>query len=269
MPFITVGQENSADIELFYNDQGSGQPVVLIHGYPLNGASWELQTAALLRSGYRVITYDRRGFGASSQPSTGYDYDTFAADLDALLTKLDLTDVALVGFSMGGGEVARYLGRYGPERVSKAGFLGAVTPCLLKTEDNPTGVGRDGLLPGLLRGPRRRTGSPSTPASSPTSTTWTRTSGSRISEEAVRNSWNVAAGGGAVAAAAAPLTWPTDFRDDLAVDRRPGPDRARNQGQHRAHRRQRPRAGQAASRMRPTSSSTAPRTVSWPPTATR
>ena len=128
MPYITVGQENTADIELCYTDQGSGRPVVLIHGYPLSGASWEQQTAALLEAGYRVITYDRRGFGASSQPSVGYDYDTFAADCNAVLETLDLTDVALVGFSMGGGEVARYLGRYGSDRISAAGFLGRDHP---------------------------------------------------------------------------------------------------------------------------------------------
>ncbi|MDN5805365.1 MAG: alpha/beta hydrolase, partial [Microlunatus sp.] len=113
MGFITVGQENTADIDVYYEDVGSGQPIVLIHGYPSNGASWEKQTRALLQAGYRVITYDRRGFGASSKPATGYDYDTFAADLAAVLEILDLTEAVLVGFSMGTGEVARYLSRYG------------------------------------------------------------------------------------------------------------------------------------------------------------
>src|ERR1700690_3925624 len=140
MPFITVGKENSGLIELYYEDHGTGKPVVLIHGWPLSGASWEKQVAALLASGHRVITYDRRGFGRSSQPSTGYDYDTFAEDLNKLVTKLQLREFALVGFSMGGGEVARYLGAYGSQRVSKAVFISSVPPFLLKTADNPEGV---------------------------------------------------------------------------------------------------------------------------------
>jgi pimeloyl-ACP methyl ester carboxylesterase len=140
MSTITVGQENSTPIEIYYEDHGSGQPVVLVHGWPLSGASWERQVAALLDAGHRVITYDRRGFGQSSRPATGYNYDTFAEDLHKLVTKLDLRDVALVGFSMGGGEVARYFGRYGSEGVSKAVFMSAVTPFLLKTADNPEGV---------------------------------------------------------------------------------------------------------------------------------
>src|SRR5438445_11755991 len=134
MPYVTVGQENSGTMDLSYEDHGSGKPVVLIHGYPLSGRSWERQTLALLREGYRVVTYDRRGFGKSSQPTTGYDYDTFAEDLNKLITKLELRDVALVGFSMGGGEVARYLGTYGSDRVQKAAFLAAVPPFLLTTQ---------------------------------------------------------------------------------------------------------------------------------------
>ena len=126
MSFISVGKENSESIELYYEDHGSGTPVVLIHGFPLSGRSWEKQSVALLREGYRVITYDRRGFGKSSQPTSGYDYDTFAEDLNALMTKLDLHDAALFGFSMGGGEVARYLGKHGSKRVSKAGILSGV-----------------------------------------------------------------------------------------------------------------------------------------------
>ncbi len=122
MPRITVGQENSGHIELYFEDHGSGRPVVLIHGWPLSGRSWEKQTTALLEAGYRVITYDRRGFGESSKPTFGYEYDTLAADLHALLTHLDLRDAALVGFSMGGGEVARYVGKHGTERVKKAAF---------------------------------------------------------------------------------------------------------------------------------------------------
>src|ERR1700730_7025574 len=137
---ITVGRQNSEDIELYYEDHGTGQPVLLIHGYPLNGHSWERQERALLDAGYRVVTYDRRGFGQSSQPTIGYDYDTFAADLNALLEHLDLNQVVLVGFSMGTGEVTRYLGKYGSARVKKAALLGATPPFLLKTDDNPDGV---------------------------------------------------------------------------------------------------------------------------------
>src|SRR6266404_5049874 len=140
MPYVTVGQENSAPIELYYEDHGSGQPVVLIHGYPLDGHSWEKQLPALLESGKRVITYDRRGFGQSSQPTTGYDYDTFAEDLRKVVTKLELRDFTLVGFSMGGGEVARYIGKFGSEGVSKAVILSGVPPYLLKTPDNAEGV---------------------------------------------------------------------------------------------------------------------------------
>src|SRR5437660_2275335 len=140
MPYITVGKENSGNIELYYEDHGSGQPVVLIHGYPLSGASWEKQVPVLMEAGYRVITYDRRGFGKSSQPTAGYNYDTFAEDLHKLVTQLKLHDFTLVGFSMGGGEVARYVGKYGSKGVSKAVFISAVPPFLLKTPDNPEGV---------------------------------------------------------------------------------------------------------------------------------
>src|ERR1700730_16713021 len=138
--YIEVGQENSTPIDLYYEDHGSGRPVVLIHGYPLSGASWEKQTSALLAAGHRVITYDRRGFGKSSQPTTGYDYDTFAEDLHTLVTHLELRDFALVGFSMGGGEVARFLGKYGSQGVRKAVIMSGVPPFLLKTKDNPEGV---------------------------------------------------------------------------------------------------------------------------------
>jgi non-heme chloroperoxidase len=137
--FVQVGNENSAPVELYYEDHGSGSPVVLIHGWPLSGRSWENQVPALVEAGHRVITYDRRGFGRSSQPWTGYDYDTFAADLDALLNHLDLSDVTLVGFSMGGGEVVRYIGRYGTARVSRAVLAAAVPPYLYKSDDNPEG----------------------------------------------------------------------------------------------------------------------------------
>jgi non-heme chloroperoxidase len=140
MSYVKVGTENGADISIYYEDHGQGRPVVLIHGYPLDGHSWERQHRVLLAAGYRVISYDRRGFGRSSQPAVGYDYDTFAADLAALLDHLDLTGAVLVGFSMGTGEVTRYLGRYGSARISKAALLGAVPPFLLKTDDNPLGV---------------------------------------------------------------------------------------------------------------------------------
>ena len=140
MPYVKVGSENSGDIELYYEDHGSGKPVVLIHGYPLSGASWEKQIPVLLNGGHRVITYDRRGFGKSSQPTTGFNYDTFAEDLHKLIAHLNLQDLALVGFSMGGGEIARYLGKYGSKGISKAVIIGGVPPFLLKTEDNQEGV---------------------------------------------------------------------------------------------------------------------------------
>jgi non-heme chloroperoxidase len=140
MPYVNVGTENGADIDLYYEDHGGGQPVLLIHGYPLNGRSWERQERVLLAAGYRVITYDRRGFGQSAKPATGYDYDTFAADLSAVVEHLDLTGVVLGGFSMGTGEVTRYLGRYGSARVAKAFLVGVIPPLLLKTEDNPEGI---------------------------------------------------------------------------------------------------------------------------------
>ncbi len=139
MAFLQVGSENSAPVELYYEDHGSGSPVVLIHGWPLSGRSWENQVPALVDAGYRVITYDRRGFGWSSQPWGGYDYDTFAADLEALLAHLDLRDATLVGFSMGGGEVARYISRYGTARVAKAVLAAAVPPYLYQSDDNPEG----------------------------------------------------------------------------------------------------------------------------------
>jgi non-heme chloroperoxidase len=140
LPRCEVGTENGSAIEIHYEDHGRGRPVVLIHGYPLSGTSWERQERALLASGHRVISYDRRGFGRSSQPTVGYDYDTFAADLHVLLEHLDLRDVVLAGFSMGTGEVTRYLGRYGSGRVRRAVLIGAIPPFLLKREDNPEGV---------------------------------------------------------------------------------------------------------------------------------
>ncbi|MGW7446267.1 alpha/beta fold hydrolase [Kitasatospora sp. NPDC054795] len=214
MPYITVGQENSTPIDLYYEDHGSGQPVVLIHGFPLDGHSWERQSAALLDAGHRVITYDRRGFGQSSQPTTGYDYDTFAADLHTLLETLDLRDAVLVGFSMGTGEVARYVSRYGSGRIAKAAFLGSLEPCLLKTDDNPEGAGPKDFFDGIVAAVKADRYAYYT-AFYRDFYNLDENLGSRISEEAVRNSWNVAASGGFFAAAAAPSTWYTDFRADI------------------------------------------------------
>lgn len=214
MARIHLGEENTAPIELHYEDVGSGQPVVLIHGFPLSGRSWEKQTTALLAAGYRVITYDRRGFGQSSQPSVGYDYDTFAADLDRLMTALDLRDTVLVGFSMGTGEVTRYLANFGSERVSKAVLLGVVPPFLLKTDDNPEGV--DGaVFEGILEAIKEDRLAYLT-GFFDAFYNLDELLGDRISEEVVRDSWNVAAGASAVGTVSCPPTWITDFRQDLA-----------------------------------------------------
>lgn len=214
MGSICVGQENSTPIDLYYEDHGAGKPVVLIHGWPLSGASWERQLAALLGAGHRVITYDRRGFGQSSKPTIGYDYDTLTEDLRKVVTTLDLREVALIGFSMGGGEVARYFGKYGSDRVSKAVFISAIPPFLRKTADNAAGVDasvfeetqnaiaadRLAFLSGffadfynldVLRG-------------------------KRISEQMVQYSWNVAAGASAKGTLDCVSSWLTDFRKDLA-----------------------------------------------------
>ncbi|CAL9449608.1 alpha/beta hydrolase [Streptomyces sp. DH-12] len=214
MPFITVGQENSTTIDLYYEDHGTGQPVVLIHGYPLDGHSWEKQTAALLAAGYRVITYDRRGFGQSSQPTTGYDYDTFAADLNTVMETLDLRDAVLVGFSMGTGEVGRYLGTYGSERVAKAAFLASLEPYLLKTDDNPEGVDA-AVFEGIEKAVTADRYAYFT-AFYQDFYNLDENLGTRISEEALRNSWNVAAGSSPYASIAAVATWTTDFRADVA-----------------------------------------------------
>ncbi len=214
MAKITVGSENSVDIELHYEDKGVGQPVVLIHGYPLDGNSWEGQTAALLDAGYRVITYDRRGFGKSSQPSVGYDYDTFAADLNVVIETLDLHDAVLVGFSMGTGEVARYIATYGSARVAKAAFLASLEPNLLITADNPDGAGPLEFFQGIAETVKKDRYAYFT-AFYQDFYNLDENLGSRISEEAVRNAWNIAAGSGAIASAAAPLSWPTDFRADI------------------------------------------------------
>jgi len=211
--YVTVGQENSASIDLYYEDHGSGRPVVLIHGFPLSGRSWEKQISALLGAGYRVIAYDRRGFGKSSQPTTGYDYDTFAADLNTLMSTLDLRDATLVGFSMGTGEVARYLGAYGSERVSQAAFLAAIPPFLPKTDDHPNGVDQS-VFDGIMAAIRQDRLAYLT-AFYEAFYNLDDLLGKRISDEVVRDSWNVAAGASPVGTLACVPTWLTDFRGDL------------------------------------------------------
>jgi non-heme chloroperoxidase len=214
MPYIKVGQENSGSIDLYYEDHGSGQPIVLIHGYPLSGRAWDKQVPVLLDDGRRVITYDRRGFGKSSQPVTGYDYDTFAADLNTLLETLDLRDVILVGHSMGNGEVTRYLGSYGSQRIAKGVLVSPIPPFLLQTGDNPEG------LPGSLFDGFMQTARQDVPA-------WMKGfldnfynidkfRGTLVSDQAYQASWNVAASASATAAVACIPTWETDFRADLA-----------------------------------------------------
>ncbi len=213
MPYITVGKENSANIDLYYRDIGAGKPVVLIHGWPLNGASWEKQITALIENGHRVITYDRRGFGQSSQPSSGYDYDTFAADLNTLLTKLDLKDVSLVGFSMGTGEVTRYLSTYGSARVSDATLIGVIPPFLLKTSDNPGGID-----PSVFEGIKAGIKADRLAFLTQFLTNFYNydvLKDKRISQEVFQNSWNVASGASPIGTLACVSAWVTDFRRDL------------------------------------------------------
>jgi pimeloyl-ACP methyl ester carboxylesterase len=213
MSYITVGRENSGTIDLYYEDHGTGRPVVLIHGWPLSGLSWEKQVPALLDAGYRVITYDRRGFGNSSKPTFGYDYDTLSEDLHKLMTELDLRDATLVGFSMGGGEVVRYLGTFGSDRVEKAVFISAIPPFLLKTSDNPEGV--DGSVFDNIQ--------ESIAADRPAFLSEffrdfynvDLLGGDRISDEVVRLSWNVAAGASPQGTLDCVSAWLTDFRGDL------------------------------------------------------
>ena len=148
MPFIKTADGTN----LFYNDWGHGKPIVLIHGWPLDSDMWSDQAVFLAERGRRVIAYDRRGFGRSDQPWSGYDYDTLASDLAAITDQLDLSEATLVGFSMGGGEVARYIGKFGTRRIARAALVSAVTPYLLKTDDNPKGVDQsvfDEMLAGL------------------------------------------------------------------------------------------------------------------------
>jgi non-heme chloroperoxidase len=213
MATVTVGTENGNDIDLYFEDHGSGPPVALVHGYPLNGRSWERQERVLLAAGYRVINYDRRGFGLSSQPTIGYDYDTFAADLNALLEQLALDDVVLVGFSMGTGEVTRYLGNYGSARVRKAALVAAIPPFLLKTDDNPEGVPGD-----VFEGIKAAIVADRYAYFKDFFDNFYNVDvfgGSRISEQAWQASFNVAAGASPYASYACVDSWLTDFRGDL------------------------------------------------------
>lgn len=213
MGYITVGTENSTDIDLYYEDHGTGQPVVLIHGYPLDGSSWEKQTAALLEAGHRVITYDRRGFGRSTKPTTGYDYDTFAADLATLLDTLDLHDAVLVGFSMGTGEVGRYLGTHGGHRVAKAVFLGSLEPYLLQTDDNPEGVPQSVFDP-LLEAVKADRYAFFTQFFAGFFNT-DELLGNRLSQEALEANQQLAYNASPYASVWAQPTWLTDFRTDI------------------------------------------------------
>jgi non-heme chloroperoxidase len=220
MATITVGAENSTPIDIYYEDHGSGRPVVLIHGYPLSGHSWELQSRALIDAGYRVITYDRRGFGQSSKVGVGYDYDTFAADLNTVLETLDLNDVILVGFSMGTGELARYVRNHGHERVAKLAFLASLEPFLLQRDDNPTGVPQS-VFDGIIEA-----------AKSDRYAWFTQffrdfynldeNLGVRISAEVVTANQATAVSSAPVAAYAVVPTWIEDFRDDIAAVRASG-----------------------------------------------
>ncbi|MEV0474355.1 alpha/beta fold hydrolase [Streptomyces prunicolor] len=214
MPYITVAKQNTTDVDLYYEDHGEGSPVVLIHGYPLDGKSWELQIPALLKAGHRVITYDRRGFGQSSQPTTGYDFDTFANDLDVLLDVLRLKDVALVGFSMGTGEIGRYIGTHGTANLRKVAFLAPIEPFLLQTPDNPTGLPA-AVFDGIVS------------AAEKDRYAWFTSFfddfynldvnlGTRISEQAVRGSWVTATHMSPFASSAVVPSWHTDMRADIA-----------------------------------------------------
>jgi non-heme chloroperoxidase len=211
--FITVGKENGTNVDIYYEDHGSGKPVILIHGYPLSGASWEKQLPVLLNAGFRVITYDRRGFGKSSQPTTGYNYDTFAADLRQLITQLKLQDVTLIGFSMGGGEIARYFGKYGSKGINRAVFISSVPPYLLKTADNPEGV--DGSV---FEGIKKAVAADRYAFFTDFFKNFYNTDlylGKRVSDDVVRASWNIAASASATASLACVPAWLEDFRENL------------------------------------------------------
>jgi non-heme chloroperoxidase len=213
MPYITVGKENSGSIDLYYEDHGSGTPVVLIHGYPLSGRAWEKQVPVLMDDGHRVITYDRRGFGKSSQPAGGYDYDTFAADLNGLMEALDLRDAVLVGHSMGTGEVTRYISKYGSSRVAKGVLISPIPPFLLQTDDNPEGLPAS-LFDGFMQSARAD------------SAAWMKGfldnffnidkfRGTLVSDQYYDACFNIAASASAAGTVACIPTWETDFRADL------------------------------------------------------
>jgi non-heme chloroperoxidase len=213
MSFVRVGRENSTSIDLYYEDHGSGPPVLLIHGWPLNGDAWEKQTAALLAAGYRVITYDRRGFGRSSKPGTGYNYDTFAADLEALLNTLDLTNVSLVGHSMGTGEITRYIGKYGSKRLRKAVLIGTLGPYLVKAPDNPEGID-ESVFSGIKAGLR---------ADRPVALmeflknfySVGGADGKLVSERVLQANWTIGIGASPIATVACVDAWIEDFRKDI------------------------------------------------------
>jgi non-heme chloroperoxidase len=214
MGMITGGKENSTPIDLYYEDHGAGTPVVLIHGWPLSGAAWEKQTVALLKAGRRVITYDRRGFGRSSKPAVGYNYDTFAADLDVVLKTLDLRDVALVGFSMGTGEVTRYIGKYGTDRVRKAVLIGTLGPYLVRASDNPEGVD-----PSVFEGLKNalRADRPATVFDFLKNFyNYDVNGGKLVSDRVLEDNWNVAAGASAIGTLQCVDSWVEDFRQDIA-----------------------------------------------------
>jgi len=213
MNFINAGKENSCNIDIYYEDYGSGKPVVLIHGWPLSSSSWEKQIPSLIEAGYRVIAYDRRGFGHSSKPASGYNYDTLAEDLNKIMTKLNLRDATLVGFSMGGGEVARYLSKYGSERVNKAVFMSAIPPFLLKTSDNPEGV--DGSV---FDGMKKAIKADRPAFLSEFFSNFYNVDilkGIKISDEVVRLSWNVGAGASPKGTLDCVSAWLVDFREEL------------------------------------------------------
>jgi len=213
MPFLTVGKENSGNIDLYYEDHGAGQPVVMIHGYPLSSRAWERQLPPLLDAGYRVITYDRRGFGNSSQVWSGFDYDTFAADMNAVITTLGLRDVVLVGHSMGSGELARYLGTYGTSRVSRAVFMSGIPPYLRKAPDNPEGV--DGSIFENIKKAVRADRPAYLAQFCYDFFNFDVLNGRLVSESVVRANWDVSIAASPKGIYDCVDTWGTDFREDL------------------------------------------------------
>jgi non-heme chloroperoxidase len=214
MPYITVGTENTGMIDLYYEDHGSGRPVVLIHGYPLSGAAWEKQIPALVSAGCRAITYDRRGFGKSSQPAIGYDYDTFAGDLDVIMNELDLRDAILIGHSMGTGEITRYLGKYGSSRVSKAVLISPLPPHFVKSSDNPDGV-EQGMLDALKQQSMMDRFAFQTTFMN-LFFNYEQTKGKQVSEETFRGNWNIATDASPIGTAQCIDSWTTDFRADVS-----------------------------------------------------